>query len=62
MNDQTNIGPNEFRCAMCKYVFDKAWSDEEAASEAAVYFPNVPLEETELVCDDCWQTIHPTRN
>ena len=48
---------NQYRCAVCKGLFVKGWSDEEAESEYADNFPGETLEEAELVCDDCYQTI-----
>jgi hypothetical protein len=38
-------------------VFQKGVSDEEALAEAEVLFPTVPIEETSLVCEDCFQQM-----
>jgi len=32
-------------------------SDEEALAEAATLFPTVPIEDTSIVCDDCFQKM-----
>lgn len=48
---------NEYRCAMCKGVFGKGWSDEEAEKEYQEYFPK--CQDREIVCDDCFNKIHP---
>jgi hypothetical protein len=32
-------------------------SDEEALAEAATLFPTVPIEETSIICDDCFQKM-----
>jgi hypothetical protein len=38
-------------------VFQKGVSDEEALEEAKVLFPTVPIEMTDLVCEDCFQKM-----
>lgn len=48
-----------YRCVACDGVFAKGWSDEEAAAEHAVEFPDMPLLDTDLVCDDCYKQILP---
>ncbi len=50
---------NEYRCAMCKNVYAKGWSEEEARAEAQQYWPNLQPDDREVVCDDCWQKIRP---
>lgn len=41
----------------CGGVFEKAWSDEEAAAERDGLFPDVPQEDCGIVCDDCFQKM-----
>jgi hypothetical protein len=48
---------NEYRCAMCQGVFNKGLSDEEAIEEFHKDFPEVLIEDTELICDDCYRII-----
>jgi hypothetical protein len=48
---------NEYRCFICKEVFDKGWSDKEALEEFNTDFPTIPLEETEVICDFCYKMI-----
>jgi hypothetical protein len=48
---------NEYECAACHKVFTKGVSDEEALEEAATLFPTVPIEETSLVCEDCFNKM-----
>lgn len=48
---------NEYQCAMCKGIFDKGWSDEEAKEEFYERHPTIPIEETDLVCDPCYLKI-----
>lgn len=55
----SEVGPNQYRCAACRGVFDKG-SDEEAAAEAETVFgvkdaPNDPG--MAIVCDDCWEEM-----
>lgn len=48
---------NEYQCAMCKGVFEKGWTDEEALSEMDRDFGAVPPSERAVVCDDCYRTL-----
>lgn len=50
---------NEYQCAMCQGVFTKAHSDEEAMAETQAYWPGVAQQDCAVVCDDCWEKIHP---
>jgi DNA-directed RNA polymerase subunit RPC12/RpoP len=47
----------EFKCALCEQTFTTKWSEEEAKAEFAEVFPNDNIEETELVCEDCYRKI-----
>ena len=54
---------NTFTCAMCGGTFERNRSDQEAMEETrAIFGDDVTLEECDLVCDGCWQSIHPDRN
>jgi hypothetical protein len=47
--------PNEYQCARCLEVFEKAWTDEEAEAEAAENgFQGM---DTCVVCDDCYNLL-----
>jgi nitrate/TMAO reductase-like tetraheme cytochrome c subunit len=48
---------DSFKCQICHGIFYKGWTDEEALEEAARDFPTVPIEETGLICDDCYKLI-----
>lgn len=50
---------SQFRCVMCGEVFDKVWSDEEAAAECVQHFGHLEPAEIAVVCDECFQRIHP---
>lgn len=52
---------NEYKCAMCKGVFNKGWTDEEAKEESKGYFGEWADQDLEVVCDDCFNKIHPTK-
>lgn len=53
------LGPNEFRCAMCGGIFEKGRPDEEAVAEREKLFGFLREEECDLVCEDCFQKMHP---
>ena len=46
-----------YTCSICKGVFEKGWSDEEALKETEEIFGDVPIEECDIVCDDCFKEI-----
>jgi len=45
---------SEFRCANCRGVFTKGWSEEEARAEAEANFGKMKPAEWAVVCDDCY--------
>ena len=48
----------EYECAACHGIFEKGWSDEEAAEEFHDYFPDLPIDdETALICDPCYEAM-----
>jgi hypothetical protein len=60
------LEPHEYRCDACGWIFDKGWSDEEAAAEARKLHPgghgnpnimDAPAEERGVVCDDCFRML-----
>jgi hypothetical protein len=60
---QEAIGENEYRCCLCGGIFEKAWTDEEAALECAARESTKRLTTAELeegfgvVCDDCYKQL-----
>jgi hypothetical protein len=46
-----------YKCAACGGIFEKGWADSEAVDEQKMIFPDVPLCDCELVCDDCFKKI-----
>lgn len=47
-----------FTCAVCKGVFPKGWSDEQAEAEYREDWGSLPAaEDRALVCDPCWHQV-----
>jgi hypothetical protein len=63
VSDLTGDAPEQYTCELCGETYDRGRSDEEALSEtAAVFGPDSLDEPLAIVCDDCWNKIHPDRN
>ena len=56
-NDELAKITNEFKCCACNGVFEKEWTDEEAEKEKDELFGGIPLEDCDLVCDDCFKKM-----
>lgn len=50
---------NEYQCSLCHGIFVKGKSDKEAMEEYNFYFPFSTADERCIVCDDCFNKIHP---
>lgn len=52
-------------CALCKTEFapvrDGTWSEEMAKAEYHRLFPDSKWENREVICDDCWEVVKPSR-
>ena len=48
---------DKYQCAECDGVFDKGWSDEEAAAERDEVFPDLEPEDSAVVCEDCYRKM-----
>ena len=47
-----------FKCAMCKKRFPFIESEnEEAIKELKTTFGSIPVDECEIVCDDCYKKV-----
>jgi hypothetical protein len=46
------VADGEFRCAACDGVFDRGWSDDDAAAELGQTFPGFEIDDCDMVCDD----------
>jgi hypothetical protein len=47
----------QFTCARCKRTFDKTRSDAEADQERLELWGNVPMEECDVICEECFQDV-----
>ncbi len=52
----------DYKCSLCGGVFETTVSDEEAMAESRAIFGDVPPEQLDVVCDDCWHKINPADN
>lgn len=48
---------DQFKCVQCNGTFEKAWTDEEAMAEAEENFGEIPDDQREVVCDDCFEKM-----
>ena len=57
------LTPEEFQCAVCRGVFEKGWTEEEALAERdALWGPEVEAGDAfSQVCDDCWKKLPCSR-
>jgi len=49
--------PNEYKCAACKNIYERAVTDEEAQAEAVEIFGEFTPEDFDLICDDCFKRV-----
>lgn len=54
--------PETYTCAICGRIFEKTWSDDEAIAEMQFFFGQVTESERAIICDDCYQKIHPAEH
>jgi len=47
----------KYRCSMCKNVYEKGWTEEEATEELKENFPGFNKEVCDIVCDDCYKEM-----
>lgn len=50
------MSSDEFQCAICRGVFTKGWSDEEAKAEARELFGE-HRDDDGIVCDVCFRNL-----
>lgn len=48
-----------YKCAYCAGEFKSGWTDEEASAEFAENFQGFDIRNAALVCDDCYNKMHP---
>ncbi len=57
-NENIKIKDNEYLCAACGGIFEKGQTEEEALKEKeANGWGAVPMEDCDVVCDDCYKKI-----
>lgn len=57
-----NLLENEYKCVRCGNVYEKGWSDEESLNEMKELWGDLPKEDRDVICNDCFNEIHPERN
>jgi len=51
---------DEYQCAICKGIFKRGWSKEEAQEEYKTNFPDFQHDQDPIeVCDDCYKEHIP---
>ena len=50
-----------YTCAICGETYEYEWSDEEALAEFKAKYGDVPEEERDVICDDCYQPFEKWR-
>jgi len=58
---KTVLKKNEYKCVVCKGIFLKARTDEEAMKESKELYGEHPKEELCIVCDNCFKKIEKHR-
>jgi hypothetical protein len=46
---------NEYKCAICKGIFEETLTEEEAVEQLNEEFPGFTPDECDIVCDDCYK-------
>ncbi len=49
-----SLGTETYNCAVCGETFTKGRSDEEARAEQHELWGDLPDEECDILCDDCF--------
>ncbi len=47
-----------FTCNICKGIFEKELSDEEAEEQLKEEFPGWTTDQCDLICDDCYNELY----
>ncbi|MEK6882893.1 MAG: hypothetical protein AABY22_24935 [Nanoarchaeota archaeon] len=53
---------NEFKCDKCEKIYQYGWTKKEALKEMRELWGEILEKNRVLICDDCWQEIHPEKN
>ena len=53
----SDVIKNEYTCSACGETFNRGRPEEDALKEKDDLFPDIPIEECAIVCDDCFKEI-----
>lgn len=64
MKRRIKNGKKEWRCDMCNQWFevDEEWDKKGAKEECKELWGIEPDDDSPVVCDDCWEKIHPSKH
>lgn len=51
-----------YTCSICEETYESDCSIEETLAEKEALWGDIPLEQCESVCDDCFRRIAPDKN
>ena len=54
---EDEVGPNQYRCDCCGMIYEKGWTDEEAAAETKEVFGVEHGDDDAVVCDTCFKMM-----
>lgn len=57
----TDTTDNTYTCARCRKTYEYGRPDGEALAEKDALWPDVPLDECDIICDDCFRTLMQKR-
>lgn len=59
------LNDKEYKCDWCGEVFqlirNEEWNEDKANKEYAEEFPGQSYNNRDVVCDDCWEIIRPSK-
>lgn len=56
-SEKIEVNARKYKCECCQGEFLTDRPEDEALKEFEENFPNVPLEKTGVVCDDCYNEV-----
>lgn len=54
---ENNLKPNEYICEICRGIFEKGWSEEEAIEEQRRKFNEEPKDDDVILCENCYRAL-----
>ena len=49
------LKPGQYQCCICGAIYEKEWTDEEAAAERKENFGTDHAPDDGIACDDCYR-------